>query len=163
MKKSIIFATILATIGVDNAFSAITPTPYPADNRILQVSYQDNNVVTIKGQTFTSTQLVFGADERVLDVEGGDAGTGDTDDRPGGSPGRGRARSPILRRRNRLRTGSAPHGSAVVGRSARGRRGEHAPMGHGILRIVRPRQSKDPGRDRGYGPGTGIRVCSRSR
>lgn len=72
MKKSIVFAALLATIGVDRAFSAITPTPYPADNRILQVGYQDNNVVTIKGQTFTSTQLVFGADERVLDVEGGD-------------------------------------------------------------------------------------------
>lgn len=54
------------------SFAAITPQPFSGDKRITRVAYQDNNVIPIKGQTFTSTQIVFGANERILDVEGGD-------------------------------------------------------------------------------------------
>ena len=54
------------------SYAELTPIPSRHDPRIENVAYQENNVVQINGHTFTSTQLVFGKDERVLDVEGGD-------------------------------------------------------------------------------------------
>jgi len=47
-------------------------TPISNDSRIQKVMYQDNNVVPIQGKTFTNTQIQFGINERVLDIEGGD-------------------------------------------------------------------------------------------
>lgn len=45
---------------------------FAEDAPVQTISYQENAVVTIKGHTFTSTQLVFGNKEKILDVEGGD-------------------------------------------------------------------------------------------
>ena len=71
MNKRIIIALWLSTTA-SVSFATLTPEPFPQDARITRVAYQDNNVIPIKGKTFTSTQLVFGAHERILDVEGGD-------------------------------------------------------------------------------------------
>jgi type IV secretion system protein VirB9 len=72
MKACIFLASVLSFAATNMVLAAVTPTPYPQDNRILHVGYQDNNVVSMQAQTFISTQLVFGVDERILDVEGGD-------------------------------------------------------------------------------------------
>jgi len=48
------------------------PISYPNDNRIKMVAYHNNDVVSIKGVVFTSTQITFGKGEYVLDVRGGD-------------------------------------------------------------------------------------------
>ena len=72
MKTKCLAHLMLASCLSTTAMAAITPQPYPNDTRITRVAYQDNNVIPIKGQTFTSTQLVFGVSERILDVEGGD-------------------------------------------------------------------------------------------
>jgi type IV secretion system protein VirB9 len=55
-----------------NARAEQNPLGYATDTRIKHVTYQDNNVVTFKARTFTDTQVLFGKDEKVLDVEGGD-------------------------------------------------------------------------------------------
>lgn len=49
------------------------PTAYPTDIRIKKVRYEENNVVPIKGMTFTTTQIQFGERERIVDIEGGDS------------------------------------------------------------------------------------------
>jgi len=54
------------------AIAEMTPKPMMEDQRVKQVEYQKNNVVTIHGQAFISTQLIFGSDETILDVQGGD-------------------------------------------------------------------------------------------
>ncbi|MDP3559977.1 MAG: TrbG/VirB9 family P-type conjugative transfer protein, partial [Legionellaceae bacterium] len=49
------------------------PSVFPTDARIKKVLFQENNVVPINGVTFTTTQIQFGDNERVLDIEGGDS------------------------------------------------------------------------------------------
>ncbi len=72
MKKSILTAALIAQIVTNTASAQQTPIPYPTDNRIKTVAYQENNVVPLYGKTFTSTQVMFANDEVILDVEGGD-------------------------------------------------------------------------------------------
>ena len=72
MKKQQLIHFILAGVISSTAMATITPQPFPGDARITRIAYQDNNVIPITGQTFTSTQLVFGVNERIVDVEGGD-------------------------------------------------------------------------------------------
>ena len=71
MKKIILslsLVTIMSTIYAQN-----NPTALPTDIRIKKVLFQENNVVPIHGMTFTTTQIQFGGNERVLDIEGGDS------------------------------------------------------------------------------------------
>lgn len=70
-KKGLIALLVTAHIG--NAFTQQNPIAYATDLRIKHVSWQENNVVPIHGMAFTATQVVFGKDERVLTVEGGDS------------------------------------------------------------------------------------------
>lgn len=69
MKNTI---TLLFLILSFSTYATQAPIAYPQDTRIKQVSYSENNVIPIHGEVFTTTQLVFGKDEYVLDVEGGD-------------------------------------------------------------------------------------------
>ena len=70
-KAQLIGALCLLTVFTSvNAVNA--PRAHTRDKRILFVNYEDNNVVPIHGKTFTATQVVFGTDEVVLDIEGGD-------------------------------------------------------------------------------------------
>lgn len=55
-----------------DAVAQNNPKAYPQDRRILRVNYQDNNVVPFRGKTFTTTQVVLGKEEYIIDVEGGD-------------------------------------------------------------------------------------------
>ncbi len=48
------------------------PANHPNDARIKVVNFEENNVIPFKGVTFTSTQILFGTHEVVLDVQGGD-------------------------------------------------------------------------------------------
>ena len=54
------------------AMAEMTPKSTLTDARIKQVEYQQNNVVTIQGESFVSTQIIFGDDEAIMDVQGGD-------------------------------------------------------------------------------------------
>jgi type IV secretion system protein VirB9 len=69
MKKLIFGLCLVSSL---NAFATQTPVAYPSDKRIKMVAYSENNVIPIEGAVFTTTQLQFGSDEYVLDVEGGD-------------------------------------------------------------------------------------------
>ena len=44
-----------------------------ASGQIMQVKFQENEVVPIIGTLLTTTQIVFGAGEEVLDAQGGDS------------------------------------------------------------------------------------------
>ena len=66
---SLAAATLLST---QVALAEMTPKSVIADSRIKQVPYQKNNVVPIEGQAFVNTQILFGEDEIILDVQGGD-------------------------------------------------------------------------------------------
>ena len=48
------------------------PVSFSTDSRIKHVTYQENNVIPIRGVALTTTQIVFGENEEVLDIEGGD-------------------------------------------------------------------------------------------
>lgn len=73
MKKIVAFSSLLFSLCLSSVTMAeITPKPMMEDQRVKQVEYQKNNVVTVYGQAFISTQLIFGSDETILDVQGGD-------------------------------------------------------------------------------------------
>lgn len=72
MKKALLLGLVLTAHLNTQSMAAIAPQPFPGDSRITRIGYQDNNVVPLKGNTFTTTQVIFGVNEHVLDVEGGD-------------------------------------------------------------------------------------------
>jgi len=73
LKKITLSLSIIAGLGLSNLAAAeIQPKNTLTDARIKQVEYQKNNVVTIVGKPFVSTQIIFGDDESILDVQGGD-------------------------------------------------------------------------------------------
>lgn len=71
MKKEIAI-TLMLLMPVSVALAEQQPAGHPHDNRVKIVSFDENNVVAFKGTPLTSTQLLFGSDERVLNVDGGD-------------------------------------------------------------------------------------------
>lgn len=66
-----LFSLLILSLSL-KSYATQQPIAFPEDSRIKMVAFSDNNVVPIKGSVFTSTQLLFGSDEQVLDVEGGD-------------------------------------------------------------------------------------------
>ena len=71
MKKIVLS---LALLSIATALQAQNnPKSLPTDARIKQVMFQENNVVPVHGITFTTTQIRFSDNERVLDIEGGDS------------------------------------------------------------------------------------------
>ncbi|MFN3233801.1 MAG: TrbG/VirB9 family P-type conjugative transfer protein [Gammaproteobacteria bacterium] len=60
-----------------HSFSIASALEYPrslsTDSRIQTVAYIPNQVISIHGTTFISTQIIFGEDERIMDIQGGDA------------------------------------------------------------------------------------------
>lgn len=73
MKKALVLSSLFVSLCLSSvAMAEIMPKPMMEDQRVKQVEYQKNNVVTIHGQAFISTQLIFGSDETILDVQGGD-------------------------------------------------------------------------------------------
>lgn len=53
-------------------YAAQIPQACPEDARVKHVAFHEHNVVTVKATTFIATQLLFGKNEQVLAVEGGD-------------------------------------------------------------------------------------------
>lgn len=73
LKKIALSISMIAGIVLSHAaFAEIKPKDTLTDERIKQVEFQKNNVVTIYGKPFVSTQIIFGDDESILDVQGGD-------------------------------------------------------------------------------------------
>lgn len=70
--KKLVFATLLIGQLSTTGFAALSLEPYSSDSRITRVAYQDNNVVSLKGRAFISTQLIFSPKEHILNVDGGD-------------------------------------------------------------------------------------------
>lgn len=72
MIKRLLMVSALTSCVWTVTYAQTNPIPNPKDARIKMVSFQDDNVVPINGKTFTTTQIVFGKDEYVKGVEGGD-------------------------------------------------------------------------------------------
>lgn len=66
-------------LGIGLGFYALSadainqPQPLSIDHHIEVVAYSKNNVVPVLGTTFINTQIIFGQDEHIVDVESGDA------------------------------------------------------------------------------------------
>lgn len=74
IKKSILlFSYFAATLFLNSAFALENTTPLATDARIKTVVYQQNNVVPIIGSTFIATQIILGSNEKIIDIQGGDA------------------------------------------------------------------------------------------
>lgn len=54
-------------------FAVEQPRGLSTDNRIKVVPYEENNIVSIVGNTFVATQIVFNPSEKILSIQGGDA------------------------------------------------------------------------------------------
>lgn len=69
MKKLIaVFSCCIAvTVQAQNLSIAMK-----TDSRIKQVTFRENDVVPIRGTTLATTEIQFGAGEKILDIEGGD-------------------------------------------------------------------------------------------
>ncbi|HAU0932750.1 P-type conjugative transfer protein VirB9 [Legionella pneumophila serogroup 1] len=70
MKKILLSAAILLLSA--GACAQNNPTSFSTDARIKKVVYRENDVVPVHGIPFTTTQIQFAKQERVLDIEGGD-------------------------------------------------------------------------------------------
>ena len=71
MKKLTAIA-LLACLPGSMAMASQNPAGHPHDLRVKIVNFDENNVVEFKAAPLTSTQLLFGQDEVVLNVDGGD-------------------------------------------------------------------------------------------
>lgn len=69
----VIFGLISAGFFSSSAMALERPRSLATDSRIEVVNYEKNNVVPIYGSTFISTQIILGSNEKVVDVQGGDA------------------------------------------------------------------------------------------
>jgi len=68
---SVIFAATLFAFAT-NTLAVQAPSPQAADSRIAVVNYNPNQVVPIEATTFVSTQIVFGKNEVIENVQNGD-------------------------------------------------------------------------------------------
>lgn len=71
MKKEIVM-TLMMLMPLSIAFAEQQPAGHPHDGRVKIVNFDENNVVAFKGTPLTSTQLLFGLDEVVLNIDSGD-------------------------------------------------------------------------------------------
>jgi type IV secretion system protein VirB9 len=71
--KKLLFAALIMSQCVMNVYAKQAPLSYASDERIKKVAYQDNNVVSIEGSPFTTTQIIFSKGEVIEDIEGGDS------------------------------------------------------------------------------------------
>lgn len=70
MKKILLSAAVLLlSLGT---YAQNNPTSLSTDTRIKKVVYRENDVIPVHGIPFTTTQIQFAKQERVLDIEGGD-------------------------------------------------------------------------------------------
>lgn len=72
IQYSIMTVVMLGMMHTTDLLAQAIPRSYSEDKRIFRVNYQDHNVTPLHGTTFTVTQVLFGKDETVIDVEGGD-------------------------------------------------------------------------------------------
>ncbi len=73
MKEKFYLLSVIAGLTMSElVFAEQMPKSVITDQRIKQVEYQKNQVIPIKGQAFVVTQVIFGNDETILDVHGGD-------------------------------------------------------------------------------------------
>lgn len=64
---------IILLVSTQNLFALENPRALASDPRIKVVAFEPNQVVSIAGSTFITTQIIFGQNEQIIDVEGGDA------------------------------------------------------------------------------------------
>lgn len=70
---ALILSTLLASASVSlPAFALDVPAPSSSDSRVRSVSYNEWDVVRVVGTLRTTVQVVFGQDEEITDVAGGD-------------------------------------------------------------------------------------------
>jgi len=73
MKYLPILLAVTISLGTASvAFATDKPRSTATDNRIMVVPYEQDNVVPIQATTFVTTQIVFGNNEYILNVENGD-------------------------------------------------------------------------------------------
>ncbi len=74
MKKTVLTLLTLSTVLLaGQAMATQQPVKLASDSRIEVASYSPTNVVPINGTTFTTTQVTFGKDEFIEDVQNGDS------------------------------------------------------------------------------------------
>lgn len=71
--KKIIILSLSILLSYQAAFARENTTPLASDGRIKTVTYQKNNVIPVVGNTFITTQIIFGSNERIIDIQGGDS------------------------------------------------------------------------------------------
>ena len=75
MKKIIILSLWLITLCsyLPSSFSKTNPRSLIIDRCIKTVPYIKNNIIPIYGTTFITTQIIFSKQEKILDIQNGDA------------------------------------------------------------------------------------------
>ncbi|HDV5710276.1 P-type conjugative transfer protein VirB9 [Legionella pneumophila] len=69
--KKILLGTAILLLSLGTC-AQNNPTSFSTDARIKKVVYRENDVVPVHGIPFTTTQIQFAKQERILDIEGGD-------------------------------------------------------------------------------------------
>jgi type IV secretion system protein VirB9 len=65
-------AIVVFLIFTQSSLAVEQPRALATDGRIKVVAYQENNVVPVKASTFTTTQIVFGHNEVIENIQNGD-------------------------------------------------------------------------------------------
>jgi len=73
MIKKTFYISILIIFLNNQALAMVQPRSLATDQRIKVVAYQKDNIVPIHGTTFITTQIIFGQNEQIIAVDGGDA------------------------------------------------------------------------------------------
>lgn len=73
MKKIILAAVFVSSVGAMSAYAASVPRSVSADHRVKLVQYDPNNIVILKGHYGYQTQISFAPNEQVQSVSLGDS------------------------------------------------------------------------------------------
>ncbi len=81
IKKSwkLLVTSLLLISLASHAFAVSIPRSLPQDKRIKAVAYEPSNVVSVRGSTFNTTQILFNKNEVIETIESGDPGAWTTD------------------------------------------------------------------------------------
>ncbi len=71
--KQVFMLLTVLLLSSHTAFALENPRSLATDSRIKVVAFQPNQVISVNGSTFITTQIIVGQNEQIVDVEGGDA------------------------------------------------------------------------------------------
>lgn len=72
-EMALVISLIMSALTMGSIFAVDSPRAMALDSRIRTIPYEENNVTNLTCSTFVTTQIIFSKDQRIADIQGGDA------------------------------------------------------------------------------------------